>query len=64
MLPYIKKLHGAAAHVGTAPKQVEQNTNPIDDLKTRLTEAVKSENYEEAAKLRDEIRRQEGKQNG
>lgn len=62
LLPYIKKLHGAAAHVGTSPTPTAGQTapSPIEGLKARLTEAVRAENYEEAARLRDEIRRLEG----
>lgn len=63
LIPYIKKLHGVATHVGTAPQPIKQERNQLEDLKNRLSEAVKAENYEEAAKLRDEIRRQEGEQN-
>lgn len=61
LLPYIKKLQGSSAHVGTNAKSEQ---NPIDELKKRLNDAVKVENYEEAAKLRDEIRRKESEQNG
>lgn len=62
LLPYIKKLHGAAAHVGTAPAPLagQSAPSPLEGLKARLTEAVQAENYEEAARLRDEIRRLEG----
>ena len=62
LLPYIKKLHGAAAHVGPAPKAAENQTpaDPVAGLKAKLSDAVQAENYEEAARLRDEIRRLEG----
>lgn len=62
LLPYIKKLHGAAAHVGAAPKPAADQApaDPVAGLKVKLTEAVQAENYEEAARLRDEIRRLEG----
>ena len=62
--PYIKKLQGATAHVGTAhapagqPEQAKPD--PVADLKAKLQEAISRENYEEAARLRDEIRRLEG----
>lgn len=66
LLPYIKKLHGAAAHVGQAPAAVTEAgaeskpaVDPIEDLKSKLQEAIKTENYEEAARLRDEIKRRE-----
>ena len=61
LLPYIKKLHGAAAHVGAAPAPAagQPKADPVEGLKNKLREAVKAENYEEAARLRDEIRRLE-----
>lgn len=67
LLPYIKKLHGAAAHVGQAPAvsapadgaEAKPAANPVEGLKTRLQQAIASENYEEAARLRDEIKRLE-----
>lgn len=62
LLPYIKKLHGAAAHIGTSPAPTagEPAPSPVESLKARLDEAVRTENYEEAARLRDEIHRLEG----
>ena len=66
LLPYIKKLHGAAAHVGQAPASVTEGgasaapaANPVEGLKAKLQQAIQSENYEEAARLRDEIKRLE-----
>ena len=64
LLPYIRKLQGATAHVGAAhtpagtPEQPQQDT--AQALKNKLQEAISQENYEEAARLRDEIRRLEG----
>lgn len=64
LLPYIRKLQGATAHVGAAhtpagtPEPPQQDT--AQALKTKLQEAISQENYEEAARLRDEIRRLEG----
>ena len=57
-------VQGATAHVGTAhapagqPEQAKPD--PVADLKAKLQEAISRENYEEAARLRDEIRRLEG----
>ena len=65
LTPYIRKLQGATAHVGTAPRP-QNDTQPVENptaaLKTKLEQAIKQENYEEAARLRDEIRRLEGEQ--
>lgn len=60
--PYIRRVHGADTHIGAAPQQSAPQApvqNPIEPLRTKLQEAVQSENYEEAARLRDEIRRLE-----
>ena len=47
-------------------KEVEKDVpqkekSEIEILKEKLSEAISSENYEEAAKIRDEIRSKEGK---
>ena len=60
--PYILKLHGSAAHVGAAPQQEQERVDPVAALRTKLDAAIASEAYEEAARLRDEIRRLEGEQ--
>lgn len=61
LTPYIRKLHGTTAHVGTAPStQNHTNENQTEALRSKLEAAIKQENYEEAARLRDEIRRLEG----
>ena len=62
LTPYIQKLHGSAAHVGAAPQQEQERVDPVAALRTKLDAAIASEAYEEAARLRDEIRRLEGEQ--
>ena len=37
-------------------------TDPIETLRAQLKTAVENEEYEQAARLRDEIRRMEGEQ--
>ncbi len=64
LTPYIKRVQGAESHIGSAPQQEEclpPEAHPLDALKQKLQEAIQSENYEEAARLRDEIRRKEEK---
>ncbi len=39
------------------PSSPKHNTSPLDSLKAALEQAVQSEHYEEAARLRDEIAR-------
>ena len=46
-----------------APAAPEQpQADPVEALRAQLKAAVESEDYEQAARLRDEIRRMEGEQ--
>ncbi len=57
--PLIKRMHGTAAHNGKVPKRggikfgIEQR---IKTLRHKLEQHVSCEEYEQAAKLRDEIK--------
>lgn len=59
--PVIRRIHGSSQHLGKVP--VNLNKESIDkyaeikELKIRLMEAVKKENYEEAAVIRDKIKK-------
>lgn len=58
LLPTLEKIHGKAAHVGktsalAGPTAKIQRT--IEELNRQLQEAVKEQNYEEAARVRDRI---------
>lgn len=68
--PILKRLHGSNRYVGKKVKKVKpENTieikeekeeqNKIDELKALLKQKIKEEKYEEAAKLRDEIKKLE-----
>lgn len=67
--PLIASIHGNVEHVeGEVPKApsvvADWNAPELDrlgGLKARLKEAIRNERFEEAAKLRDEIRALEGK---
>jgi protein arginine kinase activator len=70
--PIIKKVHGSTQHVGHAPEGltqdvtvnkeqfIEEKKNPVEDqiniLKDEMKNAIKLEDYEQAAVLRDRIR--------
>lgn len=57
--PVIAKIHGTAAHTGNIPKSAGAGISSkrhLEDLKTQLKTAITNEDYETAAKLRDEIR--------
>ncbi|MDY3617767.1 UvrB/UvrC motif-containing protein [Agathobaculum sp.] len=59
--PYVQKVHGATRHIGAAPAAAEEpQQDPVAALRAQLQEAVASEDYEQAARLRDEIHRLEG----
>jgi len=55
----LKTMHKGTRHVGKVPEALRQNRDLSDRLKTlqkRLTKAVEGEDFEQAAKLRDEIK--------
>ena len=55
----IRSMHGNVTHVGRAPAKnlaLKQRENMVSDLKKALQAAIEGENFEEAARLRDEIR--------
>lgn len=66
LMPSLNRLHGKAAHIGNAPyeqKPEETVQDKIKKLKAQLSDAIKAEEFENAAKLRDEIRALEGEEN-
>jgi len=61
--PLLEKIHGSTGHRGKAPHAVARQLdvkNELTRLQEDLQEAIHSENYERAAKLRDRIRKFEG----
>lgn len=59
----LKRIHGSSKHIGKSPKRIKNEQpkqNPIEALKSQLADAIKKEDFESAAKLRDEIRAIEG----
>lgn len=61
--PLLRKIHGSARHRGKSLK--EKKEMPLEErlaeLRKYLERAIKIEEYEEAARIRDEIRALEGK---
>ncbi len=60
--PLLRRIHGSTVHTGKAPKRTGgaiRAKKEIEQLRTKLNDAIKREAYEEAAKLRDEIRAKE-----
>lgn len=63
--PTIRSMHGSAAHTGRAPakrKKALDRADRLKKLRTELDEAIKKEEFEEAARLRDQIREEQGKE--
>ena len=64
LAPLLKRIHGAQQHLGKSPHpdflKAEKATSYLQDelkaVKLQFDKAVKSEEFEEAAALRDKIR--------
>ncbi len=63
LTPMMRKIHGSLQHIGKRPDSYPKPSVPeskknkrLDTLRQQLKQAVKAEEYEKAAGLRDEIR--------
>ncbi len=57
--PILRSMHGSASHTGRAPakwKKKRDHAGRLKELRAALNEAIKKEEFEEAARLRDEIK--------
>lgn len=69
LVPSLERIHGKALHNGkhisVRPVENKEPTKEekIESLKAKLDEAIKAQEFEEAARLRDEIRALEGSEN-
>lgn len=54
----LRKMHGSNKHIGNRPadKRLYGTADELDRLRNELKRAIKAENYEHAAELRDKIR--------
>lgn len=60
----VRGMHKGPTHCGKVPDglmELHERKQRLEELRTRLDQAVTAENYEEAAGLRDEIRQLEAK---
>src|SRR5262249_42275961 len=60
--PLLQRIHRSGRHVGKTPRHgpsLGKTSAEVIELRNRLREAVETENYEEAAHLRDLIRQKE-----
>ena len=63
IIPVLQRAHGNTQHVGEAPAGVDEQAEKrkkLYDLQEQLAKAVREENFEQAAKLRDEINHLKG----
>lgn len=59
LIPLMERIHGSSKHIGKVPNRgcgVFRTTNHIKRLRQRMQRYVQAEEFEEAAKIRDEIR--------
>ncbi|MDD5115693.1 MAG: UvrB/UvrC motif-containing protein [Candidatus Omnitrophica bacterium] len=68
LAPLLKRIHGSSQHVGKSPlakgkDSVKSNRKGTElvNLKAEMQRAIQKENFEEAARLRDQIRAIESK---
>ncbi|NLY91928.1 MAG: hypothetical protein GX081_10055 [Firmicutes bacterium] len=62
--PLLRRVHGNITHTGKVPKRTGGKVRlkkEIEDLRRKLQDAIRREAYEEAAKLRDEIKAKQEK---
>ncbi|RPJ45928.1 MAG: hypothetical protein EHM19_04775 [Candidatus Latescibacterota bacterium] len=62
LIPLFRRIHGSDRHLGKTPGESGEErlrTHAIRMLKERLERCVRMEEFEEAARIRDEIRRME-----
>jgi protein arginine kinase activator len=62
LVPLLENIHGETRHCGKTPRrlpQTKQTQSELVQLRKQLTQAIQKEAYEEAAQIRDKIRRLE-----
>ena len=65
LMPLLRRIHGSSQHFGKSPVKVTKVIKKkldLQDLRYKLQKAIEEEAFEEAAKLRDQIRELEKKQ--
>ena len=64
IIPLLRKIHGSAHHTGKAPQKLgegfaQTRVRDIKKLRRELREAISQEEYERAARIRDDIKNME-----
>jgi len=62
--PAIARIHGNKRHIGKTPSGFKKKSEGKSDLRAELERAIAEERFEDAARIRDEIRNAEGKGEG
>ena len=68
LAPLLKRIHGSCQHAGKSPRrlavasQAPQQKDSLSELRQRLQKAIEEEAFEEAAKIRDQIREMDKKE--
>ena len=66
LAPLLKRIHGSTQHSGKSPLNITvkgtKKRIDIQELRLRLQKAIEEEEFEEAARLRDQIKEVESKQ--
>jgi protein arginine kinase activator len=60
LVPLLESIHGERCHVGKVPSRLEENQRlqaELAKLRKDLAKAISTEKYEDAARLRDAIRK-------
>lgn len=63
--PLLRRIHGSGQHIGKSPLKVTKvlkNKIDLHDLRLKLQNAIELEAFEEAARIRDQIKELESKQ--
>ena len=70
LIPSLQRLHGKAKHMGKIPAEKEKvrqkisKQNELEKLKADMAECIQTQDFEQAAVLRDRIKELEEKDNG
>lgn len=67
LLPYLKRVHGSTHHIGKVPNRaplaVVPEAETVESLRLELNRLVGEEKYEQAAVIRDKIKKMEAQNN-
>ncbi|MBU1091210.1 MAG: UvrB/UvrC motif-containing protein [Candidatus Omnitrophica bacterium] len=67
LAPLLKRIHGSSQHIGKAPavkatgRAFKKKQPDLQELRNKLQKAIETEAFEEAAKIRDQIKELERK---